>query len=130
MSSHDLFLRVTRAMSCKKVPNHGARFGRWTVCEHLGSNRHGMTIARALCDCGRSQTVIIANLRAGVSTQCKPCSVDEVVLRPQQMAAIEAALRSSHYHGQLSELARRFGVPVFVIRRFKRDLERRVTPNA
>lgn len=51
----------------------GTRFGRWTLIETTGTNKHKMRLGRVKCDCGNEAEVIMANLRAGVSRQCREC---------------------------------------------------------
>ncbi len=48
----------------------GKRFGRLTVLEHVGYDKHGRAQWRCLCDCGKETTVASSNLRAGYTRSC------------------------------------------------------------
>jgi hypothetical protein len=52
----------------------GKRFGSWTVIRRGFNSRHHKTCWWCRCDCGAKHLIESDNLRAGISTQCVPCS--------------------------------------------------------
>lgn len=48
----------------------GKKYGRWTVVEYVGRDRHSNVIFRCICDCGNAQTIIIGNLKSGRTKSC------------------------------------------------------------
>jgi len=48
----------------------GMKFGRLTVVEYAGNNKHSQATWKCLCDCGETSVVITACLRRGTTTSC------------------------------------------------------------
>lgn len=62
----------------------GKRFGRLTVVERVGADRHGHVAWRCLCDCGNEKTVAGVSLTKGVTRSCG-------CLQKETIAAIQSA---------------------------------------
>lgn len=58
----------------------GQRFGRLTVIDRVGKNRHREAVWSCQCDCGNECLVGGYNLRSGHSTSCGCLSVDKARL--------------------------------------------------
>lgn len=48
----------------------GLKFGRWTVLERAGSNKHGRAMWRCICECGNEKAVDSRCLLIGSSRSC------------------------------------------------------------
>lgn len=48
----------------------GMKFGRLTVIDYLGSNKHGKSVWNCKCDCGNYKQVVSSNLINGFSQSC------------------------------------------------------------
>jgi hypothetical protein len=77
----------------------GQRFERLTVLSESAPSRSGMSRWNCVCDCGRTSTVSIGNLRSGAVRSCG-CLRDEASLR--QLAFIRET-GSHHYTHRLSK---------------------------
>ena len=60
---------------------NGTRFGRLTIIEALGSNRHGRKMYRCACDCGMERIVRADVLRRGLTVSCGCYSAEQARAR-------------------------------------------------
>ena len=52
------------------IPNDEERYGKWVVIEEIGRDHNSHRLCRARCDCGTIKTVLLGNLRLGLSKSC------------------------------------------------------------
>jgi len=52
----------------------GAKYGKWTVLEMLGTTKCGHRLVRCRCECKVEKDVQLATLKRGDSTQCLSCA--------------------------------------------------------
>lgn len=55
----------------------GQRYGRWTVLERAGRNKHKQVTWLCRCECGRERVVVGHDLRSGGSKGCVSCGSRE-----------------------------------------------------
>jgi len=70
----------------------GRQFGKWTVLERAGNDKHSNDRWKCVCDCGTEKIVIGYNIRNGSSTKCKSCAMKS------RIYSDEAKLKMSENH--------------------------------
>lgn len=57
-------------MEKKVQPIIGEKFGKLTVLEFIGNNKHGKKMYKCMCDCGKVTTTLGVYLRNGDTNSC------------------------------------------------------------
>lgn len=67
-----------KCLSCWRIGRYpdetGNRYGSRVVLEYAATNRHGNTMLRVRCDCGRENTVTRVELIGGRASKCFSCA--------------------------------------------------------
>ena len=67
----NLMSGVASSCGCWRVKRlEGQRFGKLTVIEEVGRNKHKQVLWKCLCDCGNERIAITASLRSGTVQSC------------------------------------------------------------
>lgn len=81
----------------KRLELVGKRFGRWTVLEAVGIDKHQNSLFKVLCDCGTEKVVIGSTLRRGISKSCG-CLAQENRVKSLTKHGLAGTLEYKKFH--------------------------------
>ncbi len=63
----------------------GKKFGKLTVIENMGNNKHKTVMWKCLCDCGNERVIVGQSLRNGNTTSCGCLRYDKLKEMPEHL---------------------------------------------